>query len=815
MADNIQNLPPRMARRYMNHMVICAVIWCGFNACINGPIFAGLVDALDLTDPQIGLVMSFASMCLPLQLVGSLIQPRFFRRKVFYVSCTFIYYSCYLVLALLTAFWTNLSATTAVLLFMGIYAVCMGMVQLGAAIGNAWNGEIIPVRESTAFWNRRSGAVLIFTMIFGLIVGRCVDIMGKDDLDTYVILLIVGTVFGYFSMYNFLIMPDRDTRNDMTGSPIAQIKEVLVSPHFRALLGFFMMGTIAVSICSSFYFVFLLKNMGFSMVSIQILTIAGSLAGIAGAFFFRIVGARYGNKPVLAFCTVMKAVEFLLCTFMWFPGGGILDTYGNWLLQQSFGMAGITFTALDAGFFMVLPSFLVAGFFNTGRDASMMALMTSTGPRHLRSTSIAILQSILGVCGFTVMSLSGFVYQYLNEQTWLEDIGFEAYNVLTFGTAIVFLLSMFTLRYLKEDDAKPTGDMIRSLISGNPIRTIYQAHMLSQPIGEQFRTRKLRQIHSNMIADEVIQGLYSPSSRVRDSALLNLSTTEGEVSTAVTDELIRILSLPELGLQATAAQTLGRLRVRKSVPELIKHFKTPDLAMAQSCIFAAGLIGDVTAAPPLREILADSRYHDRWLHAAEALSRLGTGDFRCTKDVFRVLSFEGYIVMRQQILISLARLIMHDKNSAYIVFDSENRRPGSEMERLFKQLSLHPVWRTFLPDRKADFDAWMAAYDAGDYISCVQQILPLELALYGVVPENPEQAPQEFLSQLFVRGGMRVKDLEADTYEANNLWLQLKLWVELKFDTDGSDRFLLLLVLIAASELLPRRMRDNGRLNGN
>ena len=73
--------------------------------------------------------------------------------------------------------------------------------------------------------------------------------------------------------------------------------------------------------------------------------------------------------------------------------------------------------------------------------------------------------------------------------------------------------------------------------------------------------------------------------------------------------------------------------------------------------------------------------------------------------------------------------------------------------------------------------------------------------------------PAEFLSMRFAAGGMREKELEAPTYVANNLWLQLKLWAELRYDTDGTDRFLLLSVLIAASELLPRRMRDNGRLD--
>ena len=81
MAVQMQNIPPRMTRRYMNHFIICVIIWCGFAACATGAVFAGLLNALKLTDPQIGFVTALGSLCLPLQLVGSLIQPRYFRRK--------------------------------------------------------------------------------------------------------------------------------------------------------------------------------------------------------------------------------------------------------------------------------------------------------------------------------------------------------------------------------------------------------------------------------------------------------------------------------------------------------------------------------------------------------------------------------------------------------------------------------------------------------------------------------------------------------------------------------------------------------------
>ena len=52
---------------------------------------------------------------------------------------------------------------------------------------------------------------------------------------------------------------------------------------------------------------------------------------------------------------------------------------------------------------------------------------------------------------------------------------------------------------------------------------------------------------------------------------------------------------------------------------------------------------------------------------------------------------------------------------------------------------------------------------------------------------------------------MRDPQLNHDSYPAANLWLQLKLWAELRYDTDGTDRFLLLALLFSAQELLLHR----------
>jgi len=809
----VSDIPPRMVRRYMNYLIGSVVIWCFFSAAVNGPMFSGLLDVLKLTPPQVGFIMSIGSLCLPLQLIGSLIQQKYFRRKTFWAVFVFIHYSSYLLLALLAAMWTGIPNTIAVAFFVIIIFLINGAAQLTGSISNAWMGEVIPPRESTAFWNRRSGFAMIAGIVSGLIAGRIADWLGKDQRSTYVIMISGGVIFGYISMFAMLSMRDRDTSHDLGGSMLGQIRDVMKNKPFRQIVAFWSCQHIAACFVASFYFLYLLHDLHMSMTAVQSVSIIGSIIGLAGAFFFRIVGQRYGNKPVLILCTIMKAVEFVLAA-LWLPSFHLFDDFGNGIIQGINSLLGISLPLMEPGFFTVLPSFLVAGFFNVGLGASQMALLTSTGPREQRSTSIAIFYAVIGICGAVTMTLSGFAYKYLDSLEWVRNSAeVTPYTLLSLCSATAFAASIFIIARYREDGAAATGTLFRTIFSGNPIRTVYQAHTLSQPIGEVSRITKLRRIHSTLISDEVLHGLYSPSSRVRDSALLNISTMEEKASESIVDELIRLLDLPELGLQAMAARTLGRLREKKALPRLMAHFRDNDLALAQACIFAAGLIGEVEAERELRNILSDMRFHGRWPHAAEALSRLGTGDFRYTKDIFKVLANESFWVLRQQTLISLARLMMHDKNAAYVVFDAETRNSGQEIERLLKQISLHPVWKHCLPDEKADFEELIAACDKSDYIGCIHRLLPLELALYGIRPEDPAMTPAEFLSMRFAAGGMREKELEAPTYAANNLWLQLKLWAELRYDTDGTDRFLLLSVLIAASELLPRRMRDNGRLD--
>ena len=95
------NIPPRLIRRYMNYMIVAALIWCFFGAVVSGPLQAGLLLSLQLSKAQIGFVMSLSLLFLPMQMIGALLQQRFFHRKRFWFWCILVHYSSFLGIALL------------------------------------------------------------------------------------------------------------------------------------------------------------------------------------------------------------------------------------------------------------------------------------------------------------------------------------------------------------------------------------------------------------------------------------------------------------------------------------------------------------------------------------------------------------------------------------------------------------------------------------------------------------------------------------------------------------------------------------------
>ncbi len=799
-------LSPRVIRRGMNLSILSAVLFSVYATVSAGAIFTGMLRSIHLTNPQISLVMSLPLLFPPMQIFGAFLQRRFFHRKRFWFTCSLTLYASFLSLIASVTVWFRLPDELAFPLFVTLFALMQIFAQLPASVNLSWLGELVPARESAAFWSRRTGFAGITTIVGGVGLGKLVDLLGRDNSGTYVVVVTIGIAFGILATLVFSGARDPDPAPRPGVGFLTLIVETLKNKEYRLLTAFFSYQSVFAWFSSAFIFVYLQAEdgMNFSMMTIQILLAISALVAFFSGYFFRIVGSKYGRKPVLILCSVLKAVEFVLWGTL-FARNGFMDEVGGYWINTISAYWGGPRVSLPVGVIGSLPVFILGGFVNMGIMSAQMSLLTSLGNKRIQSIAIGLFGSIVGLSGFLVGLFSGYFYDILNSMDIVKESLFTPFNLLALFSSIGYCSSIFWLHKFHEVGAAPTGDVVKTLLSQNPFRGIYQANLLSQPMTENSRVDMLNQTAGNLVAEEIVQSLWNPSSRVRDGALLSLSRhTEKAADPKLLDEVIRLLDLPELGMQAMAARTLGRLQAQKAVPVLMTKVFSEDLTLAQCSVFALGLIGDKEALPVLRQLLDDPGRRELWPLAAEALSKIG--DYKETLRMLPAYEQDFFSVTRRQCLIALIRAVLPDGQKAHPVFETEEKFPGSELERLIKLISLHPAWPEHA-EYRVQFDREMELCDNEDYLGCATTVLAGELRLFGIVPETNPNSDEDIITDRFAPGGrMRDAFLNGKEYAPINLALQLKLWALLNFTAlVGEERLILLGILMAAAASLPAK----------
>lgn len=769
-----QLLPPRLIRRGMNYSILSAVLWSFFFAAASGPVLAGLMIALKMSNFQIGLVMSMTMLFLPFQIMGAVIQQRYFHRKRFWFISVFTQYFAYFVLVLLIAGWAMIPAPLAVMVFLIIFGLAQMAAQMVSSVFLAWMGELVPQRESNSFWNSRQGWSMIAIMVSSVCAGLLVDLMGREHRWTYAVVMAIGVIFGFGALAAQAMVPDPDPCNNSRSPLLLKIRQTWRNEQVRKLIIFFSFQSLIAWLACPFIFIYLQKSMELSMTTVQLLIACSSTVSFFSGYLFRVIGNKYGRKPVLLLCTFLKGIEFI---------------FWGTMLPES-------------GWIGALPAFIMGGFVNMGIGSSQLSLLTSVENKRNKSFSIAVFFAINGLCGFISSSMSGVVYDWLDSLEWVTAIPLTPFNLMSLVVSLGYFTSILLFLSFREDGAAPTGRVVRVLLSNNPFRSIYHAHVLSQPMTENTRVETLEKTKGNLIAAELIHDLYSPSSRVRESVVWSIARNEQGADPVLEEELLKIMDMPELGIQAPVARALGHLRSQKAVPVLVKYLKGGDVTLAQSCIFALGLIGDTAAVTELDSMFDHERYRLLWPLAAEALGKLG--DFRHTRHIYRAYQGEYNWVIKKQILIAMTRTIATDKTIIHAKFEAEEKLPGCEIERLLKAHQGHPEKRN---DKSIEADTFyeelMNEYDHGRLISCLEKILLRRLKEFGIIPQTDKGIHSAaILSNLFASSGnIRNPVLNQNTYPAAALWLMLNLWAEMKYSPSGFDRYLLLAALTAGDAL--------------
>ncbi len=791
-------LSSRIIRRSLDSFYKANILWALYGICTYGALYTGMLLSLGMSQEQIGWVMSIPMFTLPVQIVGAVLQQRFFNRKRFWVISLSFYLLMFAAMALLVAVWPILPVAAAVPLFILVLILANIGFQLHRPVQLAWQTDIVPDREVSVFWNRLTAQGMVASVAAGFVMGWVADKLGRDNRMTFVFILVFSLIFAAMSLRINSRIPDPDPDPRAEGGILKNILQVLNNSNFRRLSAVFSIQSVSAWLCVAFIFVHLQRTMGFTMVEMQILAGISCTVSFAAGRLFEIVGKHYGRKPVLLICTLVKSVEFLLWGTMR-PGDHGLDLIVRQVTTSVLG----DWAAMPAGFVSAIPVFILGGFVNVGIASMQLAFMRNIGTRHNQTLAISLFLSLSGVIGGVVAGMSGWLFNLLATPGFgpdglrriAGDFGLTPFNILAIVGAMGYLICVFFIRFLREEGAVPTLHVVRMLFANNPVRGVYHAQSLANSLTEATRMDILSHARGGLVEGELVRDLYSCSSQVRDGAMRNLSGTGPEMDAVVAEELVKLLDMPELGLQIEAAKALGRSRYRPALPHLIALFDNEDANLAAASIYAVGLIGDKSALPELRRVLEmEDTLPIEKAQAAESLSRLcDPGEARL---IFSAFTQNANPVLLTQCLVSICRC-MEDGLHVYEVFEDELRHPGIITVSLFESIAQRR--------QGLDIDMMVDSLDGGRFHEVATSVIAPVIEFCLPCAQPPEVSQTDFIKMQFLENGsFRDERLEGGDYVATSLWLQLRLWSYLEYAAGDQDRFVLLTILFLSDRLAKR-----------
>jgi hypothetical protein len=571
--------------------------------------------------------------------------------------------------------------------FILIFALIHFFGQLPAGVWFSWMGELAPPAESASFWSRRNaisqGLVLFSSLGFGFML----DYMGPK-LDVYLSVIAVGCVAGLIEIYiqNKAVDPSPKKKSLGPLEIFFSLKDIATQAknfihersetknNYLRLLAGFSVHSFFAWLFIPFAFIYLQKDLHVSPLKVQIFGAFSIASSFAGAYFYRIYGARFGMKSVLVGCFLIKIGEFSLWTML---------ADSHWI-----------------NFYFFI--FTIAGLVNIGIVIAQFSLLTIFSRSDNRAFLSSSFFAVQGLISFFASNLSGFIYELFKPLSFtVANAHFLPFHFISFLVMLSIFFTISIFAKLKISESATTLDFLKNVLVNNPFKILFQSQFLSRTLTEKGREHLIFNSADSLFEETWIKGLDSPSSRVRGetfSAILRNGKQLG--SKEVENRLLELSEEPFQGQRSSCLLILGQYASDALLPTLIAKFsqlKKIDTGRAQTLLLGLGRRKTKTLAPFFRSILKRpfSPFHPL---AAEALGSIGQAqDAELIFKVIKNVSLSSVkkthhpidIAVYRGIIIALSR-IWQPKADLFPIFEMEAKERSTGFLYLLKRMSQIP-----------------------------------------------------------------------------------------------------------------------------
>lgn len=270
-------------------------------ALTSGVILTAFALHLGASNLMIGVLASAPFLGQLLQAPAVLLVERLRRRKAIAVVTSIVGRSM-LVLMAAAVFMPPGLAIAAVAL--GQFILC-GLGAIGGCAWNAWLRDLAPQDRLGWVFSWRTTYTTAVSLIAGLAAAILLDrtVEGSDARAwAFAGLYLVGCAAGMVSALVVARMPEPAMPPPADGSLglAGLLRAPLADANFRRLIAFLSSWQFAVNLATPFFTVFIVRQLGFEMTFVMLLSVVSQIANLLTVRFWGALSDRFAHKSVLA-----------------------------------------------------------------------------------------------------------------------------------------------------------------------------------------------------------------------------------------------------------------------------------------------------------------------------------------------------------------------------------------------------------------------------------------------------------------------------------------------------------------------------------
>ncbi|MFH1006066.1 MAG: MFS transporter [Candidatus Latescibacterota bacterium] len=619
-SDRIRGLPWALAHETTNSVFTQLTVF--------GPIFLLFLNELGLPKVKIGFLLSLMPFCgLLAPFIASMVARAGIKRVfiIFWALRKVVVAFFLLTPWVMTRFGTD---TT----FLYV-ALLVGLFALFRAIGETgfypWWQEIIP----PAMRGKYSGVSVIVTTLGGCgAIGVASWMMGRGtELDRFLILMVIGVVFGLISVGCVFPIPGGAKRSGSNAAHFRGMRKVLEDRNFLRYLGGIGLTTMGM-LLFAFVPLFMKEQVGLSDSQIVLLQIGSYAGGVLSSYVWGWTSDRYGSKPVML-SSIYGIVALPVC---W----ALMPRHSDW--SNSVAMA-IAFLGGVAGIGWMI--------------SNSRMLYVRLFPSEKKTEYTAIYYAWIGLVGGLGPLMAGQTLDLLQDlegRFWIFDL--NAYTPLFAASVFLLLAGRAVLAKIHADGAMQAGELMGMFLQGNPflaVRSLVQYRLAQDERSRVVTTERLGTANSPLNVEELLEALADPSFIVRYEAIISIARTRSDKR--LVDALLHVLGGKVPDLSTAAAWALGRIGDPGALPLLRETLESDYPLLRAYSARSLAQLGDTQSVPHLVGRLRTERDDGLRMAYASALGMLEVREIVSDLlDYLRITQEKG---ARAELALALARLI--------------------------------------------------------------------------------------------------------------------------------------------------------------